>query len=282
MTRRSLSLAFIAGAFAANACGDDAADMGSDTEAMVCVPGKTEPCACPGGAEGAQACNADGSGYEACECPMTSAGNTDADPTQGETGTDDGETTAGETTGTVDDSTGTSTDTGGGQEIWLQNDGFVDNSNVGFQQGFVANECWASVYVPEAEHYPFEVTGVQMLVGGNTNQATFSVGLYDVDADNQPTTALDEVDVQITGADNALTEVDFGGVRLSSPVFDSGNFAVVVCLVGHSGLPAIARDDDGTITADRNWIRAEGRGWTQSQLFDLTGDWIMRARIRPV
>ncbi len=35
----------------------------------VCVPGKAEACACPGGAAGSQECNADGSGFLACACP---------------------------------------------------------------------------------------------------------------------------------------------------------------------------------------------------------------------
>lgn len=34
----------------------------------VCVPGKQDECACPGGTKGVQACLADGSGYSACEC----------------------------------------------------------------------------------------------------------------------------------------------------------------------------------------------------------------------
>lgn len=34
----------------------------------VCSPGKTESCACPGGASGAQTCKSDGSGFETCQC----------------------------------------------------------------------------------------------------------------------------------------------------------------------------------------------------------------------
>lgn len=38
---------------------------------QVCIPGKTEFCACTGGMQGAQVCNGLGSGYESCVCPDT-------------------------------------------------------------------------------------------------------------------------------------------------------------------------------------------------------------------
>lgn len=66
-------------ALAGCAAGDPAADSGAPTSASsgaggagdACVPGKTESCACPGGAEGVQSCNEDGTGFDACECGST-------------------------------------------------------------------------------------------------------------------------------------------------------------------------------------------------------------------
>jgi hypothetical protein len=47
-----------------------ASQSGSATEApeLLCVPGASDECACPGGAKGAQVCAKDGMSYGACEC----------------------------------------------------------------------------------------------------------------------------------------------------------------------------------------------------------------------
>lgn len=278
---------FLLGALVGACAGDDAGSQ-------VCTPGKTEACPCPGGQFGAQACKDDGSGFDMCMCPGdtdsggsggTSAGTAAGTSTSGGSSSG-GMTTSGGSTSTTGASTssgGTTTQGGttGGGEIWLRNDGFENGGMAAFQQGFVQGECWASVYVPDPGNYPFAVTGVEMLIGGNTNMESFELAIYDVDASNKPTTKLDSVQIGVTGAMDALNQADFQTVMLSQPVFMSGNFAIAMCLVGHSGFPAIARDADGDITADRNWIMAENIGWVQSQLLQLSGDWIMRARIEP-
>lgn len=72
----------------------------------VCVPGKSEPCTCPGGSAGAKICAPDGAGFEPCQC-QDPTGTTDApDPTGTTTAlplttTDDPATTTG-TTSTTD------------------------------------------------------------------------------------------------------------------------------------------------------------------------------------
>lgn len=52
----------------------DAAPDVPDEPEPVCVPGRQEKCACPGGAEGAQICNSEGTGFGACFCPAPGEG----------------------------------------------------------------------------------------------------------------------------------------------------------------------------------------------------------------
>ncbi|MFT4976044.1 MAG: hypothetical protein ACI8S6_001939, partial [Myxococcota bacterium] len=61
---------------------------------------------------------------------------------------------------------------------WLYNDGFSDNSEIGFQGGFVSGECWASLYTPDSGDYPFTLTSVRVLVGGATSKQIFTVSFY--------------------------------------------------------------------------------------------------------
>lgn len=291
------ALAFTAGFLSAACSGDDG---GGGT---VCTPGKTESCPCPGGGEGSQTCAADGAVYLPCECPDTtsgsdtdttsdssgsssesSGGTSDSGTSGGSTsgasaGTDSGGTTAG-TTGNTTNTTNTTNTSGGGDYEWLQNDGFSMGGNVGFQGGFVQGECWASTFVPTA--YPFELNGVQVLVGPDMSQQSFTIRIYDVDGGNMPTSVVDQQDVQMTGAMDAFNEADFTTVMLQKPVYMMGNFAIAMCHVAHDGAPSIARDTDNTIASDRNWIFAQGLGWVASQTLGLQGDWIMRARITPM
>ena len=82
------------------------------TAAESCVPGKIEPCLCPGGSTGAQRCGPDGAGFEPCQCPDPTTGTTDA--TTPSPTTTDATTTAltltTTTTGDTDDTSDT-TDT---------------------------------------------------------------------------------------------------------------------------------------------------------------------------
>jgi len=48
-------------------------------------------------------------------------------------------------------------------------------------------------------------------------------------------------------------------------------------LIQHDGVPGIARDDDGSIDANANFIFSGS--WQQLALLGLTGDWILRATV---
>ncbi len=83
-----------------------------------CLPGSTQTCLCPGGADGVQACNADGSGLTECDCS--------SDPTDGPatTAADTTTTTSG---GPID--TGSSGTTEGSGEVG--SDGETDDPTTG-------------------------------------------------------------------------------------------------------------------------------------------------------
>lgn len=166
----------------------------------------------------------------------------------------------------------------------LVNDGCAcdgSSESVGFQQGFVDGECWASTFVPDPAHYPFTVTDVTMLVGPS-GTGTFDVYLYSVDASNEPDARLDGEAVQIEGSQSTLAQVDLAEAGIDVGVVTDGNLAVVVCLDGHDGSPAIARDADGVDHRDRSWIYGDigaGPSWYQASMLGVNGDWIVRLGI---
>jgi hypothetical protein len=85
-------------------------------------------------------------------------------------------------------------------------------------------------------------------------------------------------DVSLTGADDALQEVTLG-----DDMIVNGPFRVGIEFF-HDGPPSIARDDDGTIASDRNFICANFAGecvWVRSSALGVSGDWIIRATIVP-
>ncbi|MBL4685081.1 MAG: hypothetical protein JKY37_10870, partial [Nannocystaceae bacterium] len=165
----------------------------------------------------------------------------------------------------------------------LINDAWFEGVAAAYMGGFAQDECWASTFVPETEHYPFTVDAIRLLIGG-TDDGTgdFNIGLWSVDANNRPETELVSAVVELTGVNKDIDFVLLGPAGIDSPVFDEGNFAIVGCLVSHAGYPAIAADTNGQVDyPDRNWIRTTDGEWTQSAGLGVGGDWVMRAFILP-
>jgi len=163
-------------------------------------------------------------------------------------------------------------------ETILQNDGFVAGQAVGFQAGFVAGEIGASRLVPSGTG-PWRVNRVRFLLGGATSTVTITLRIWDDTAGTGvPGTELFFGDYLVTGSDAALQEIDL----VADNVLVTGQFRVGIEFQ-HDGLPSIARDGDGTITASRNFIYTPSiPGWVQSSLFGLTGDWVIRAGVEEV
>lgn len=155
----------------------------------------------------------------------------------------------------------------------LKNDGFADGGTAGFQSGFVAGEMAASRFVSPAAG--LTVVKVQLLFGGEMNGAKQQIKLHvwdDAALADEPGDELYSGIYELTAADDALQELD---LTEGNFVVD-GAFRVGVELL-HDGLPSVARDSDGTISADKNFLFADGLGWKQSADLGVTGDWILRA-----
>ena len=163
--------------------------------------------------------------------------------------------------------------------LWLQNDDMSDTGEAALQMGFIDGECWASVYVPDPGDYPFTMTYIDMLVGNDGDEGYFTVVFYELAGTNISTgTALGSEEIYTVGSTSMLNRVTISELELSLPEIESGNIGISVCLDGHSGLPAIARDI-GMNHADRNYIYGDvglGYDWYTSQLLGVNGDWIMR------
>jgi hypothetical protein len=161
------------------------------------------------------------------------------------------------------------------QEVILQNDGFVDGQSVGFQGGFDVGEMAASRLLPTGTS-PWTVNRVLFLFGGDTSTQTITLHIWD-DAANtsNPGTELFVGDYSVTGSSVALQEIDLS----LDDVQVSGQFRVGIEFQ-HAGFPSAARDGDGTIHPTKNFIYSPSSGgWFQSNLFGLTGDWVIRAGV---
>lgn len=159
-------------------------------------------------------------------------------------------------------------------ETELKNDGFVTNGTAGFQGGFTSGEAGASRFVaPVAGR---QLLKVQLLFGGgSTAEKTVTLKVFDDTAGTDaPGAELHNQDYVLTGSDTQMQEIDLSGQNLIVPA----QFRVAV-VFQHDGAPSIARDADGSIAADKNYILAAGLGWKKSSVLGLTGDWVIRAFI---
>jgi hypothetical protein len=161
----------------------------------------------------------------------------------------------------------------------LQNDGWSSGQSVAFQGGFVSGEIGAVRLVPTVA-CPCQVEKVSLLFGGAASTHMVSIQFWDDPGTfNDPGAPIGlPFDVSLTGADDVLQEVTLG-----DDVIVNGPFRVGIEFV-HDGLPSIARDSDGTIASNRNFICASFGAdcvWFRSSTFGVSGDWVIRATILP-
>ncbi|MBK9035693.1 MAG: hypothetical protein IPL61_31330 [Myxococcales bacterium] len=156
-------------------------------------------------------------------------------------------------------------------QLELKNDGFVNGQAAGFQGGFVATEIGASRFIAPSAGRTLQ--SVVLLFGGASSTQTITLHVWDDSAGaTTPGAELFQGDFQLTGSNDNLSSLDLTGMNVVVPM----QFRVGIEFQ-HAGLPSIARDDDGSISAGRNFILAQGIGWVTSQTLGLTGDWILRA-----
>lgn len=162
-------------------------------------------------------------------------------------------------------------------QVELKNDGFQNGEQGAFQAGFVTGEAGASRFVaPEAGRV---LQKVVFLFGGDTTSQNVTLRVWDDTAGTDvPGPQLYSGGFQVTGNDSAFQSGDMSAMNVVLPV----QFRVGVQFQ-HSGLPSIARDGDGTIAADRNFLLADVGGgnfqWFRSMTLGVTGDWVIRAEI---
>lgn len=156
----------------------------------------------------------------------------------------------------------------------LKNDSFVKQGPVGFELGFDPTEAAGSRFIAPAAGR--QLLKVRFMFGGNsTATQTVTLKVFDDTAGtDNPGSQLFMADYTITGSDSALQEINLASDNVIVPA----QFRVAIVLQ-HTGAPSLARDDDGTIAADKNYLLSTQLGWQKSQVFGLTGDWIIRAFI---
>lgn len=156
----------------------------------------------------------------------------------------------------------------------LANDGYVEGvGTAGFQAGFVAGEMFAARFTPTA---PGELTRIRMLFGGAPGLSTVTVHVWEDTGALEPGAEVYTGDFEVSRDDIGLQVLELTGLG----VLVAGPFRVGV-EVHAGGLPSIARDDDGTITAASNLAFLTPGGWMLSTAIGLMGDWILRATVTP-
>lgn len=161
-------------------------------------------------------------------------------------------------------------------EETLSNDGFTSGSAANFQAGFVTGEIAAARFVPQIT-CPCLVNSLTLLFGGSTDTRQMGLRIWeDSSGADTPGSLLYTGTVSLTGSSAAFQQIDLS----LSPVTVNGPFRVGLEF-GHSGLPSIATDADGTINAGANFILANVGVlfWFRSALLGVDGDSIMRASI---
>lgn len=165
-------------------------------------------------------------------------------------------------------------------QIELKNDGFVTGAQVAYQSGFCTNEIGASRFLAPAGGR--QLLKVRFLFGSTTETKTVTIKVWDDAAGTTaPGAELFSGEFQVTGSANAIVEGDLSTMNVIVPA----QFRVGV-MYQHNGSPGIARDNDGTIAADKNYVLADAScnaggpyTWFRSNMIGLTGDWVIRTEI---
>jgi len=162
-------------------------------------------------------------------------------------------------------------------QVELKNDGFTGTTTPNFQGGLMTGEIAAVRLV--APSTGMQVTQVRLVFGGDASTRTFRVHIWNDSAGTTaPGTELYTGDHSLAGMPATLQDIDLTSVGVILPIT---TFRVGIEFL-QDGLPSVATDADGTITASGNFINVSGLGWSTSQSAGFTQDWIIRAVVAPV
>lgn len=152
----------------------------------------------------------------------------------------------------------------------LSNDGWQPGSSSAFQAAFVPGEIAAARFVPQG--CPCDVENVLVLFGGSPGNQDVTLRVWDDTAGTtDPGAEIYSGVFNLVANDNDLTFIDLSGEGISV----GGTFRVGLEFSA-AGLPSIARDDDGTLTPNRNFARISPSTWFETSSLGITGDWILR------
>jgi len=158
----------------------------------------------------------------------------------------------------------------------VKNDGFTDGSSAGFQGGFVVGEIGAARFDLPTGSGPRLLRSVRYLFGGGTGERNITLHVWDDQGGLwSPGAELWSGDFTVTSSNSAWQEADLQMHNILLP----GTFRIGIEF-HHSGLPAMARDDDGSNNTGRNFIFISSGMWIDSTVVPLPGDWILRATLQ--
>lgn len=157
-----------------------------------------------------------------------------------------------------------------------QNDGLVEGGEAAFQQGFEAGESAVACFTEPDGRYPVRLTAFRFAFGGadTGGQRLVNLHVYSAGALGQPPgmQRFELLDVPVQSAVDGLNAIDISDGAVDA----DGPWCLGVQLT-EGGLPSIARDSDGNIDADANWIRTADGGWLNAARIGLRGDWVIRS-----
>ncbi len=163
----------------------------------------------------------------------------------------------------------------------LANDSFVGMGSITCQIGFVEGESAAVKLTADPGDYPYQIRKVRMLV---CPASTAGYVILRISEDNTgtvlPGPVIYEEIVQVTGADDALNEVDLTANNITIP---SGSVRVELEWYQAGGPPGVAHDLDGFVPNANYiyaWIDPPGFwSWFYADQLGVVGDWIVRMEI---
>ena len=154
----------------------------------------------------------------------------------------------------------------------LRNDSYVDGGSKTFIGGFVAGETAEVQFGPLSNKST--IKKIQFLYGGvASGPVDVVLRIYRYGGISSPSPIVFSNTYSITPDDNLMQEIDFSGELVQ---FAAGQSMRISLEKTSSGLPFIARDEDGVSAVNGNWIQTGGTWYTSSSL-GIVGDFIIRA-----
>lgn len=156
--------------------------------------------------------------------------------------------------------------------VEVANDGYTGGSSAVYLAGFVAGEVAAARLVPTAVPAPIE--GVRLLFGGAPGSRDVVLHIWD----DAAATLAPGVEL-FTSTFNLTSSAELQDIDLSAESIVATGPVRIGVELNSDGLPFVARDADGDIHADRNFVLTEGTNWLAALGLGISGDFVIRALI---